>query len=98
MLDFLKKLNLQVKLVTSYYCDKLPATMSFTFVRDLLELLRMRILLSDGSYEYIKADKDYLMLPKDGSTTLEKPELSGVYIKSDPDEINSYKCATRRED
>jgi hypothetical protein len=80
-----------------YYCDKLPATMVFTFKRNLSDLLRMRRVLDDGTFENMKIDKKYLMLPKDDATTLPKPELYGIYIKLDPEEVNSYKCSTRDE-
>ncbi len=78
-----------------YYCDKLPATMIIDFKRDILNLLRMRRINLDGTYEIIDPDKQYLFLPKDGSSILPNPELLGMYIKLEPEEVEAYKCWTR---
>jgi hypothetical protein len=78
-----------------YYCSNLSATMTVNYKRDILNLLRMRRINDDGTYEIIPADKQYLFLSKDNSTALPKPEITGLYIKLETDEVEAYKCWTR---
>jgi hypothetical protein len=78
-----------------FYCDKLPATMSIEYKRDFLKILRMRRIFEDGTYEIIPADKKYLYLPSDGDTILPTPEILGMYIKLEAEEVEYYKCSTR---
>lgn len=80
-----------------FYCDKLSATMIIDYKRDVLNLLRMRRIYEDGTYEIIPADKQYILLPSDNDSTLPKPEILGYYIKLEPEEVEAYKCWTREE-
>jgi hypothetical protein len=77
-----------------YSCNDKHFVHSYSLNNKLVNLLRMRILKDDDTYEIIPVDLKYLHV-EERIETLKTPEIMGIYIKLLPDEVDSYKCWTR---
>jgi hypothetical protein len=93
-----------------YCCNNMDFWLHYTYNRNISKLLRMRRLIKNDEEKETKegfiqkeGDKNYLITECDpkylwvegGIENLKDPEMLGMFVKGNDDEIDAYKCWTR---